>query len=125
MKSILTILSLMILFSFATIAGIEEVIAAMKSGNAAQVAKSFDNNVEISTPGNSNNYNKTQAEQVLKDFFAANGVKGFDVIHKGDNAGSQYCIGTLITKNGSFRTTIYLKQKGDLQLLQELHFESQ
>lgn len=125
MKRIFTILILMVLFSFATAAGIEEVIAAMKTGNAAQVAKSFDATVEISTPGKSSNYNKTQAEQVLKDFFAANGVKGFDVIHKGDNAGAQYCIGTLVTKNGNFRTTIYLKPKGDLQLLQELHFEGQ
>jgi hypothetical protein len=25
-------------------------------------------------------------------------VKSFDVIHKGENAGSQYCIGTLVTK---------------------------
>jgi len=51
-------------------------------------------------------------------------VKSFDVIHKGENAGSQYCIGTLVTKGGSFRTTIFMKQKGDQQVLQELRFEN-
>ena len=45
------------------------------------------------------------------------------MIHTGNNAGSQYCIGTLQTKNGTFRTTIYMKQKGDKQVLQELKFE--
>jgi hypothetical protein len=47
-------------------------------------------------------------------------VKKFEIIHKGENAGSQFCIGTLYTKNGSFRTTIFMKQKGGGQLLQEL-----
>ena len=60
----------------------------------------------------------------LKDFFASNPVKSFDIIHKGENAGSQYCIGTLQTKNGTYRTTIFMKQKGDLQVLQELRFEN-
>ena len=96
----------------------------MKSGNAAQVARFFDNSVEISMPDKSNSFSKTQAEIVLKDFFNNNPVKGFEVIHKGENAGSQYCIGTLLTKNGSFRTTIFMKQKGDAQVLQELRFES-
>ena len=102
---------------------IDEVVQAMKTGNAAQVARYFDATVEITTPEKSNNYSKSQAEMVLKDFFANNVVKGFEVIHKGQNAGSQFCIGTLQTKAGLYRTTIYMKQKGDLQLLQEIQFE--
>jgi hypothetical protein len=104
--------------------GIDDVISAMKTGNSSQVAKYFDTNVELSMPDKSNSYSKSQAELVLKDFFLSNPVKGFDVIHKGENAGSQYCIGTLITKNGSYRTTIFMKQKGDGQVLQELRFEN-
>lgn len=96
----------------------------MRTGNASAVAKFFDNSVEISMPDKSNSYSKSQAELVLKDFFASNAVKGFEIIHKGENAGSQYCIGTLQTKNGSYRTTIFMKQKGDRQVLQELRFEN-
>ncbi len=113
-----------ILFSSFTFIGIDEVVTAIKSGNAAQIAKYFDNTVEINLPDKSNTYSKSQAEIVLKDFFANNPVKNFEVIHKGENAGSQYCIGTLITKSGSFRTTIYMKVKGEVQVLQELRFES-
>ena len=103
---------------------IEDVISAMKSGNSSQVAKYFDANVEISMPDKTNSYSKSQAELVLKDFFVSNPVKGFEIIHKGENAGSQYCIGTLLTKGGSYRTTIFMKQKGDIQVLQELRFEN-
>lgn len=110
--------------SFTNHLGIDDVIAAMKAGNASQVAKFFDNNVEISLPDKSNSYSKSQGELVLKDFFAINVVKSFDIIHKGENAGSQYCIGNLVTKGGTYRTTIYMKQKGDQQVLQELRFEN-
>ena len=88
------------------------------------MARYFDASVELSMPDKSNSYSKSQAELVLKDFFATNAVKGFEVIHKGENAGSQYCIGTLVTKTGSYRTTIFMKQKGDGQVLQELRFEN-
>ena len=113
-----------ILSAFNTLSNVNEVIIALKSGNAVQLSKYFDNNVEISMPDKSNNYSKNQAEIVLKDFFSTNGVKSFEVIHKGENAGSQYCIGTLLTKNGSFRTTVFMKQKNDKQLLQEIRFEN-
>lgn len=125
MKKFFSIAAVTILLSsFTYFVSIDEVVNAMKSGNASQVARFFDNSVEISMPDKSNNFSKTQAEIVLKDFFANNPVKGFEVIHKGENAGSQYCIGTLLTKNGAFRTTIFMKQKGTLQVLQELRFES-
>ena len=113
-----------LLSSFVSRVGIDDVISAMKSGNSSQVAKYFDASVELSMPDKINSYSKSQAELVLKDFFATNAVKGFEVIHKGENAGSQYCIGTLVTKTGSYRTTIFMKQKGDGQVLQELRFEN-
>ena len=125
MKRVFTLSILLCIFSsFKLFVGIDDVIAAMRVGNSSQVSKYFDNNVEISMPDKSNSYSKSQAELVLKDFFASNPVKGFEIIHKGENAGSQYCIGTLQTRNGPYRTTIFMKQKGDGQVLQELRFEN-
>jgi hypothetical protein len=125
MKHFLVLAMLMCFFSsFIAKTGIDEVIAAMRSGNAALAAKYFDNTVDIGMPDKTNSYSKSQAELVLKDFFTNNPVKSFEIIHKGENAGSQFCIGTLSTKNGSFRTTIFMKQKGDGQVLQELRFEN-
>ena len=125
MKHIIRLLALCSLFiALISFSGIDDVLNAVKSGNAAQIARFFDNTVEITMPDKSNNYSKSQAELVLKDFFSNNPVKSFEIIHKGENNGSQYCIGTMATKNGSFRTTIFMKQKGDKQLLQEIRFEN-
>jgi len=124
MKRFFTLLTMGVIFSsFVVFSSIDEVIAAMKTGNATEIARFFDNTVEINIPDKSNNYSKSQAELVLKDFFSTNSVKSFDVIHKGENAGSQYCVGTLVTKNGSYRTTIFMKKKGEKHVLQTIAFE--
>ncbi len=125
MKRMFTFFSVLIaLSSFTIISGLDEVVNAMKTGNFNTVSKYFDTNVEISMPDKTNSYSKSQAALVLKDFFTTNSVSGFEIIHKGDNGGSQYCIGTLKSKNGSYRTTIFMKQKADVQVLQELRFEN-
>jgi len=125
MKYIFTIAVLFVhLLCFSQKNSINVVLIAIKAGDATQMAKSFDSNVEISMPSKSSSYSKSQAELVLRDFFSNYPVKNFESIHKGENAGSEYCIGTLVTKNGSFRTTIFMKQKADGQVLQELRFEN-
>lgn len=102
---------------------VDEVVSAIKSGSVSQLSKYFDHTIEITFTDKSNTYSKSQAELVLKDFFNNNVIKGFEIVHKGDNLNAQFLIGTLETKNGEYRTTIYMKQKGDKQLLQELRFE--
>jgi hypothetical protein len=121
-KFLLPIVITALLMSF-TIVSITEVVNAIKTGNATAVARYFDNTVEITLPEKGNSYSKSQAELVLRDFFNTNGVKNFEVIHKSENAGSQFCIGNLTTNNGVFRTTIYMKQKGGMEVIQELRFE--
>lgn len=126
MKHFFTIIAIgAVISSFTFFSSIDEVITALKTGNTAEIAKFFDNTVELNMPDKSNNYSKSQAELVLRDFFNTNTVKSFTVNHKGENAGSQYCIGTLITKNGTFRTTVFMKLKSDKQLLQTITFERQ
>ena len=100
-----------------------DIINAVKAGNAAQVAQYFDNTIEITLPAKSHTLNKKQAEIALNDFFSQNPVKDFKVIHQSEKAGSEYCIGNLITSNGVFRTTIFTKQKEGKELIQELRFE--
>ena len=125
MKKFFTLLTIgALLSSFTFFSSIDEVIAAMKAGNATEIARFFDNTVEINTADKSGSYSKSQAELVLKDFFSTNTVKGFTLDHKGENSGSQYCIGTLVTKNATYRTTVFMKQKGDKQVLQTITFEN-
>ncbi len=103
---------------------LDDISLAIRSGNAREVAKYFDTSVEITIHNESKVYSKSQAEMVLKDFFTKNPVSSFNVIHKGtSNEGSQYGIGTLVTNGGSFRTYVYIKQKGTAFFVQEIRFE--
>jgi hypothetical protein len=119
----LTAISFLFLLSaFTPLRGIDEVVNALRKGNATEISKYIDDNVEISLPGKSDNYSKAQAVMILKDFFSNNGVNGFEVKHKGENNGNQYCIGTLVTQSGNYRTTVYMKTKNGRQLVRELRF---
>ncbi|MGZ8552784.1 MAG: DUF4783 domain-containing protein, partial [Chitinophagaceae bacterium] len=104
---------LLSLSSFSQTSDIDGVIGALRSGNATALARFFDDNVELSLPVKSDSYSKAQAQVILKDFFANNGVKNFELKHKGDSPGGNYCIGTLQTKSGNFRAHVFMKIKGD------------
>lgn len=111
-------------FRPASRSGLDDVISAMRSGNATELVKYIDDNVEISVPDKSDRYSRSQAVVVLQDFFNSNGVKNFEVKHKGDNGGSQFCIGTLQTRAGAYRTTIYMTTRNGKQLVKEIKFQS-
>lgn len=116
-------LASLFLLSFQEAKSQSQVLAALKTGNAVQMSKSFDSRVDISLPGKSDNYSRNQAEMVLKEFFSQNPVKAFVVKHQGENNGSQFWIGSLQTKNGNFRTKLYMKPKGESLVVQELAFQ--
>lgn len=115
---------LLFLASFKPIAGLDDVITALRSGNATELSKYVDDNIEITLPDKSDSYSRAQALMILQDFFANNGVRNFEVKHKGDNGGNQFCIGTLQTKAGSYRTTVFMKSKNGKQLVKEIKFQS-
>ena len=103
---------------------LEDVVNNIRSNNVAGVIKCFDNFVTITLNNNQSVYSKTQAEQVVKDFFAKNPVKDFTVAQSGtSSATSKFAIGTLSTANGPFRLYVLMKQKDDVYILQEIRFE--
>ena len=121
----LLLLSTILFSSFVSIDTLEmdDVVIALKSGNASQLSKYFDLRVDIGLPDKSDNYSRTQAEMVIKDFFGSNGVRNFELKYKSDKGGTNYCVGTLQTRNGNYRTTLFMRQKGDKQYLQDISFQ--
>ena len=109
--------------AFKPINGLEDVINALRSGNATEVGKYVDENVELSLPDKSDNYSKAQAIMILRDFFANNVVTSFETKHTGDNNGNQFCIGTLHTKSGDYRTTVFMKTRNGRQSVKEIKFQ--
>jgi Domain of unknown function (DUF4783) len=127
MKTLIPALTLSLAFvlvSFTGQVGIDEVISAIKSGNAGELSKFIDDNVEITLPDKSDSYSKSQATLILRDFFRNNGVKNFEVKHKGDGQSGQFCVGTLMTNSGNYRTTVFMRMKSNKQIVKELRFLS-
>ena len=126
MKKIFTLTGALLIFalvSFKPLSGLDDVINSLRTGNATELSKYIDDNIEISLPDKSNSYSRAQAIVILQDFFSTNGVRNFVVTHKGDNKGSQFCIGTLQTRSGNYRTTVFLKTKNGRQLVKEIRFQ--
>ena len=127
MKKIITLTCtalFIMLCSFKASPGLDDVINAIKSGNATELSKYIDANIELSLPSKTDNYSRQQAVMILQDFFSNNGVKTFEVKHQGDNSDSQFCIGTLVTRSGNFRTTIFMTSKNGKQLVKEIRFQT-
>jgi hypothetical protein len=128
MKHLITTLligSFFTLSSFRTDGDIDKVIVALRSGNATELAKYFDDTIELTLPDKSDSYSKAQAQLIIRDFFTNNKVNGFELKHKGDNPnGSEYCIGTLQTNAGNFRTNVLMKVKNGKDVIREIRFQS-
>jgi hypothetical protein len=127
MKSIFGLAVLMVslvLVSFRPTYTLDDITTAIRVGNAGELSRYLDSRVDLSLPEKSDTYSKIQAEMIIRDFFSTNGVQNFLVKRRGTNGGgSEFLVGVLKTRNGDYRTTLFVKQKGDKQLLQELRFQ--
>jgi hypothetical protein len=116
--------AVLLLSTFISQGSIEEVIGALRSGNSSELSRFFDDNVELTLPDKSDSYSKAQAQVIVKDFFSNNGVKGFDLKHKGDSPTGHFCIGTLQTNSGNFRTNVFMKMKDNREVIKEIRFQA-
>ncbi len=104
----------------------DNIANSIKAGNASALAANFQNNVEITIKDAGNSYSKSQAEMVLKNFFASHQPKSFAIAHQGTSPeGSKYFIANLATSAGNYRTYVYAKNAGGVWVIQEIRFEEQ
>src|SRR5712671_5611400 len=105
----------------------EDIGGAIRSGDAKQLASYFANTIDLTIINKEDNYSKTQAELIVRDFFSKNPPKSFTMVHKGTSKeGTLYGIGTLTSIKGvNFRTSFYAKQSGEKYFIQELRFETE
>jgi hypothetical protein len=116
-KTLLFVFNLL-LISHLTIAQddvLTNVKTQLKQGNAKEIARYFNDIIEISIDGEKGNYSKTQGEFVLRDFFRNNPPDDYQKIHQGaSKEGLNYMIGKYTCPQGTYRVYIVVKQfKGD------------
>ncbi len=120
MKTAKRTLSILLVFVFLQLhAGFSQqvnindgIINAIKAGNAKELAKYFNSNIELIILDKEGVYSKPQVELILKDFFRQNipSQDRFIKLHEGGKDASKYVIGTLITTKGRYR--VYYLMKG-------------
>jgi len=101
------------------------IINAIKKGNASELAKYFNSNVELALAGIDDIYSKNQAELIIQDFFKNHPPRSFSMLHKGGKETSRYAIGNLSTSNGKFRVTILIKIKEGAPFINQLRIEKE
>ena len=83
---------------------------AIRASSSRELADYFAPSVELSFDGDKQSYSATQAEFVMRDFFAKNAPASFDFIHYGgSNEGTPYAVGKYNGKNGAYRMFVKMK----------------
>ena len=114
MKKFLLLISLStLLFSFKTADNVPAIIAALKTGNAEEVGKYFDNFIDLKLPEKDEikNVGKNQASIALQSFFKDNAIKSFELTSQREMGASMYLAGKLQNAGKGFNITILLKNK--------------
>ncbi len=125
MKTTFFILAFLSLFNINSGELPEPVFNALKNGNATELAKYFNVNIDLTLLEKQDIYSKTQAESLLKEFFSKNIPSNFRVIHQGGKEDAQYVVGKLTTSTGPYRVSMLLKGQGKSVLIHQLRIEKE
>ena len=101
------------------------IVTGIQSGNDAALAEFFNENVELVVQTHDDVYSKSQAQQIIAEFFKSNKPKKFSIIHQGGKEDAQYAIGNLTTNTGTFRVYFLLKNKNNSSFIHQLRIEKQ
>ncbi len=103
---------------------VDDISNALKTGNAPGLSAYFHSTIDLTIIQKQGTYSKSQAEQVVQNFFGDNKPSNFAVNHSGTSGeGSKYIIGALTTSTGEYRVYIYFKNLNGAELIQTLRFE--
>ena len=103
----------------------DEIVISIQNGNDVTLASFFNENVELVVQDHDDVYSKSQAQQIVAEFFKANKPKQFSIIHQGGKDGARYAIGSLTTSTGIFRVYFLLKTKDNNSYIHQLRIEKQ
>src|ERR1035437_4655330 len=102
----------------------KQIVVALTAGNAAALSDYFNAMVDLGISGNEDTYSKTQATQILKDFFTKNPVKSVKITRQGTSTdGSQFSIGEMQAGTATFRIYYLLKKVSGKFLVQQLQIQ--
>ena len=111
-----TLLTLTILFILGSVQAqdgsiINDVGTALRTGSSKELAKFFNDVIELKIDGEKENYSRTQAEVIVRNFFTKYPPENFTKIHNGSSPdGLQYVLGKYFHKEGTHRVYMLIKK---------------
>ena len=104
---------------------LNDITNAISAGNADALGRHFDDKVEVAVKDVEKTYSKSEAINVVRDFFSKNKPTSFKQVHQGASKGqdSQYVIGNMSAQSGAFRVYVFMKVSGSQHIIQELRFD--
>ena len=102
------------------------IIKYLSAGDAASLSTWFADNLDVTVISTSRNCSKKQAREILRNFFASNTPRSFQVTHKASESNKKYLIGLLNAGGELFQVTIYATSNGsDTYRIQQLSISRQ
>ena len=103
----------------------DEIVLSIQNGNDEVLASYFNQNVELVVQTHDDVFSKSQAQQIVAEFFRENKPKQFNIVHQGGKEGARYAIGSLITNTGTFRVYFLFRTKDNNSYIHQLKIEKQ
>ncbi len=100
-----------------------EISLAFKAGNVQELSAYLNKTVELVLPGKEDFYEKSVAENILRDFFKEYKTIDFVIKHQSGKNDAYYAIGSLRTSKGSFRVYFLIKKVDSKPLIHQLRIE--
>ena len=98
----------------------------MAAGDAASLSSWFADNLDVTVLSTSRNCSKKQAREILRNFFASNTPRSFEVTHRASETNKKYLIGQLNAGGELFQVTIYATSSGqETYKIQQLNISRQ
>lgn len=102
-----------------------KIFEAIELGDVEDLNKYFNESIELILLSNEGIYSKSQASQILKDFYHKHRPESFSVLHQGGSENAKYAIGNLKTNNGKFRVHFLVKMKDGKPLIHQLRIQEE
>jgi hypothetical protein len=103
----------------------KDIIFATQKGNSSELAKFFNDKVELTLPSQSGVYSKEQAQFIIGDFFSNYRPVSFQINHEGTRDNSSYAIGSYVSAKEKFRFYFLTKNINNKTVIIQIRIDKQ
>ncbi|MFV0522349.1 MAG: DUF4783 domain-containing protein [Mangrovibacterium sp.] len=100
-----------------------DIILALRSGNAQELSVFLNDNVELYLYDKNDVYSKNQTTQILTQFFEQNHPNSLSIIHQSGKKEHQYVILLLNTDKESFQLSFLMRKINEKVVISQLQIE--